>query len=88
MLQILRCPFIKTALMLVLSDRPRASSSPCVRPFSNFIVHYWGLNIYTDTIGGITSPWIAGPIIDTLGRRAGMFIGCLTICIGKFIVFD
>ena len=37
-----------------------------------------------DTIGGITSPCIAGPIIDTLGRRAGMFIGCAIICIGEF----
>ena len=37
----------------------------------------------TDTIGGLTSPWIAGPITDRLGRRGGMFIGSIIICIGN-----
>ncbi|KAL5487760.1 hypothetical protein ACEPAI_5868 [Sanghuangporus weigelae] len=38
------------------------------------------------TIGGLTSPWIAGPITDRLGRRAGMFIGSIIICIGAAVV--
>lgn len=37
-----------------------------------------------DTIGGITSPWIAGPLTDKFGRRAGMFIGAIIICIGVY----
>jgi MFS family permease len=36
-----------------------------------------------DTIGGVTSPWIAGPITDKFGRRAGMFMGAIGICVGK-----
>ncbi|KAI0781646.1 general substrate transporter [Irpex lacteus] len=38
------------------------------------------------TIGGVTSPWIAGPITDKLGRRAGMFIGSIVICIGSAVI--
>ena len=37
----------------------------------------------SDTIGGLTSPWIAGPITDRFGRRGGMFIGALIIIVGK-----
>jgi MFS family permease len=36
-----------------------------------------------DTIGGVVSPWVAGPITDKLGRRAGMFIGAIGICLGE-----
>ncbi|KAI5124967.1 hypothetical protein M0805_007393 [Coniferiporia weirii] len=38
------------------------------------------------TIGGLTSPWVAGPITDRLGRRGGMFIGCIIICIASAVI--
>lgn len=36
-----------------------------------------------DTIGGLTSPWIAGPITDKYGRRGGMFAGAIVIVVGE-----
>ncbi|THH11709.1 hypothetical protein EW145_g451 [Phellinidium pouzarii] len=38
------------------------------------------------TIGGLTSPWIAGPITDRFGRRRGMLIGAIVICIGSAVI--
>ncbi|KAH8118263.1 general substrate transporter [Phellopilus nigrolimitatus] len=38
------------------------------------------------TIGGLASPWIAGPITDRFGRRGGMFIGSIVICIGSAVI--
>ena len=40
------------------------------------------LSVLPDTIGGLVGPWVAGPITDRLGRRGGMFIGAIIICIG------
>jgi sugar porter (SP) family MFS transporter len=38
------------------------------------------------TIGGIAGPWFAGPITDKLGRRGGMFVGGLIICLGSAVI--
>lgn len=54
--------------------------------FPRIVVSEEALIILADTIGGLTSPWIAGPITDKLGRRAGMFIGAWIICIGSAVI--
>ncbi|PVF95285.1 general substrate transporter [Serendipita vermifera] len=38
------------------------------------------------TVGGIVGPWFAGPITDRLGRRGGMCIGGIVICIGSAVI--
>ncbi|KIM26257.1 hypothetical protein M408DRAFT_25468 [Serendipita vermifera MAFF 305830] len=38
------------------------------------------------TVGGIIGPWFAGPLTDRFGRRGGMFIGGIIICIGSAVI--
>ncbi|KAG8743615.1 hypothetical protein FRC10_011678 [Ceratobasidium sp. 414] len=38
------------------------------------------------TIGGVCAPWFAGPITDRTGRRGGMFVGAVLICVGTAII--
>ncbi|KAB5592909.1 Lactose permease [Ceratobasidium theobromae] len=37
-------------------------------------------------VGGIVGPWFAGPITDRFGRRGGMFVGAILICVGTAVI--
>ncbi|KAF9477693.1 general substrate transporter [Pholiota conissans] len=45
-----------------------------------------GLIFSIYNIGSLVGPWFAGPIADRWGRRASMFCGALTICLGSAVI--
>ena len=40
----------------------------------------------SDTVGGMIGPFFAGPLTDRLGRKLGMVIGSIVICLGSAII--
>lgn len=39
-----------------------------------------------DTVGGMVGPFFGGPLTDRFGRRKGMVIGSLIICLGSAVI--